>query len=169
MPKIHDMTAVDADFASTGPNHNSISIALGVPASTAFNCLADGPAWAEWLGVAVEWTSPEPFGIGTTRTVVVKGQTIEEYFVAWEPDHRMNFRFDRSTMPVSAFAEDYRVDATGDNSCELVWNYAYEWNGPLQAIAPRVFGAGFAFNGRRAFKKLKTLLESDPARFATSN
>jgi len=166
MPKLHDLTAVDVDYATDGPNNFVIVVSIDVPAAVLFNCLTDGPAWKEWLGIDVEWTSPEPFGIGTTRTVSTAGQTIEETFLAWDQDERLNFRFDRATLPVSAFAEDYRVVPVGDQSCSLHWSYAYEWAGPLAPVSGPVFAKLFAMNGKRSLSKLKALLEANPGRFA---
>ncbi len=160
MPKLRDLTAVDVDYATTGPNHNTIIQAIPASADALFRCLEDGPAWKEWLSINVEWTSPKPFGVGTTRTVTGSGQRYEETFLAWETGRRMCFRFDRSTLPLSAFAEDYVIVPTGDNTCELNWNYAYEWGGPLKAVLGPAFGAFFVLNGRRALRKLTALMES---------
>ena len=49
MPKMREMTAVDADYALVGPNQSTLRQQIDVPASTLFNCLADGPAWKEWI------------------------------------------------------------------------------------------------------------------------
>ena len=70
----------------------------------------------------------------------------------------MCFRFDRTTLPVAAFAEDYVVTPTSDTTCELAWHYAYEWGGPLEPVLGRIFGAGFALKGRRALSKLARLM-----------
>ena len=94
MPKMRDLTAVDADYATSGPNQNTIVQAIAVPASTLFNCLADGPAWKEWLGLDAAWTSPEPHGVGTTRTAKIGGQTIEETFLTCERMSREPERWD---------------------------------------------------------------------------
>lgn len=165
MPTMRELTDVDADYALIGPNQRSLHQQIAVPATTLFTCLADGAAWKEWLGIDVEWTSPEPHGVGTTRTVSTGRQTIEELFLVWDEGERMAFRFERCTLPVRAFAEHYECVPTGAESCELVWSYAYEWGGPLAPVFGRVFGAGFALNAKRSLKKLARLLESDPQRF----
>jgi len=161
----HETKQVDVAFATEGPNRKTIRRQVDAPAAAVFGCLADGPAWKEWLGLDVEWTTPEPHGVGTTRTVRTRGQVIDETFLAWEPGRRMNFRFDRTTLPVAAFAEDYVVEQTGDASSELAWSYAFEWSGPLAWLTSRVFAFAFAFNCRRAAKKLAALVESNPGRF----
>jgi carbon monoxide dehydrogenase subunit G len=77
----------------------------------------------------VEWTSPEPYGVGTTRTVTMRGGIVaDEEFLAWEPFSRMTFRFNSSTSnAIAAFAEEYRVIDTG-TGCHLTW---------IMAVAPR--------------------------------
>lgn len=166
MPAMRELRSVDAAYPTDGPNQRTIRQQIPVPSRTLFNCLADGPAWKEWLGIDVEWTTPEPRGVGTTRTITGNGQAIDEYFFTWDDGERMAFRFDRCTLPLAAFAERYECIANGDDSCELVWSYAFEWTGRFAPIHGKTFGAFFAFNGRRALKKLAKLLENDPDRFA---
>ena len=119
MPKMRELSSVDADYATMGPNQTTLRQPIAVPATTLFNCLANGPAWKEWLGIDVEWTSPEPHGVGTTRTVTTTGVTIEEFFLTWDEGARMAFRFDRTTMPMQSFAEHYECTPRGDGACEL--------------------------------------------------
>ena len=166
MPKMRELTPVNADFALIGPNQNTLRQPIAVSAATLFKCLADGPAWKEWLGIDVKWTTPEPHGVGTTRTITTAGQTIEEHFLTWDEGERFAFRFDRCTLPLQAFAEHYECVSRGDADCELEWSYAFEWGGPLAPVFGRAFGAGFALQGKRALKKLAQLLEADPQRFA---
>ncbi len=166
MPKMKDLAPVGADYPLTGPNQRTLVMPISVPATTLFRCLEDGPAWNEWLGIDVEWTSPEPFGVGTTRTVRTGGRTIDEYFLTWIDGETMGFRFDRATLPVKAFAELYDCVPTGPNSCELRWSYAFEWGGPIEPVFGRAFAAGFAFNCKRSLNKLALLLETHPERWS---
>ncbi len=161
MPKLREMEPVDADYPFTGPTRRQLRQPIATSAETLFRCLVDGPAWKRWLGIDVEWTSTAPYGVGTTRTVTTAGQTIEEYFVRWDDGERMTFRFERSTLPVAAFAEDYHCVTIGPGACELVWSYAYEWDAPLPRVTGAVFGATFALKSRRALKKLARLLETE--------
>lgn len=166
MLKMREYEQVDASYVTAAPTRNTLRQPINVPASTLFNCLADGPAWNEWLGITVEWTTPEPRGVGTTRTVTTNGQRIDEYFFVWDEGERMAFRFDRSTLPLSAFVEHYECVAVSDSSCALEWSYGYDWGGPLAPMMAPAFGAFFGFNAKRGLKKLAALLESDPTRFA---
>ncbi len=165
MPKPKRCRAVDAEFATGGPNTNTLVRAIAAPADDLFRCLEDGPAWKEWLGIDVVWTSNPPHGVGTTRTVTNGRLVIDEYFLLWEAGRRMNFRFDRSTLPVSAFAEDYRVVPTGDDTCELHWSYSFEWRGFAAPLATPLFARFFARNGRKALDELANLMATSGDRF----
>ena len=160
MAKLRDHRPVDSTFATTGPNATTRLQRVHAPAEAAFAVLADGAAWKEWLGIDVEWTSPEPHGVGTTRTVTTLGATIEEQFLVWEPGRRLNFCFERSTLPVNAFAEDYLLIDHPDGGCTLEWSYAYDWAAPLAPVTRRLFAFGFGLQARRGLTKFAALVES---------
>lgn len=131
------------------------------PPQMVWNALLDDRAWTEWLPITkVTWTSPKPFGAGTTRTVEVGDQKIEETFFAWDEGKRMAFRFERSTLPVSAAVEDYRVVPV-EGGCEL------RWSG--KASAPLFLGAlvtGQLTKGLvDGLPKLEALIAAQPERF----
>lgn len=168
MPKIRELDKVEADYPLSGANHTVLRQPMPVSSDVLFNCLADGAAWKEWLGIGVEWTSPEPRGEGTTRTVTGNGQRMEEWFFTWEPGSHFSFRFDRATLPLKAFAEHYRCESTGPSTSDLVWSYSYEWGGPLKALMGPAFGAFFRFNCKRGLKKLTKLLATQGDRWAAA-
>lgn len=160
MPNMREMKAVDADYARTGPGTTTLKQAFDKPAASVFASFEDGAAWKEWLGLDVDWTSEKPFGVGTTRTVVANGQTIDEQFTVWEEPQRIAFYFVRSSLPLAAFAEDYTLTPTGPNSCELAWSFAYEWGGFLPGIIGPLFGLVFARMGRNSLKKFAAMMAS---------
>ena len=90
------------------------------------------------------WTSPEPRGVGTTRTVEMHGGIVgNEEFLAWEPFTRMAFRFNEcSTRAVAAFAEDHRVEVI-PGGCRLTWIMAQKPAGPAR---PAMFLVGPLLN-----------------------
>ena len=67
------------------------------------------------------WTSPRPFRVGTTRTVIFwGGMEVYEDFVAWTHDQEMAFVFYGATQEVwTRFGEHYRVKDNGDGSYML--------------------------------------------------
>ncbi|NRB40538.1 MAG: SRPBCC family protein [Pseudomonadales bacterium] len=141
------------------------SIEIDCSAAHLFAILEDGPAWPLWASslTDVTWTSPKPFGMGTTRKVAMSGGIVGvEEFVAWQTDKQMAFCFTESSMPnMEAFGEDYQLESLGDNKVRLTW-YAAFW--PSNIIAKLSFALfkpfmGFFLGG--FLKKLKTLSEGD--------
>lgn len=158
MPKLRDLRPVDAEFAHTGENQRTLRQDIPCSAAALFRALADAPTWKEWLGIDVEWTSPEPHGVGATRTVRTNGLRFDETFLEWDTGTRMAFRFERSTLPMTAFAEDYVIGATGDDTCQLEWSYAHEWSGPLAPVMGKAFDLVFTASNRRGLGKLAKLM-----------
>ena len=128
-----------------------------------FDVFEDAHAWTVWAMPIqkVEWTSPKPYGVGTTRSVHMMGNMIGyEEFVEWERGKRMAFSFvGCSKNATEKFIEDYRVTDLGDGSCKVEWHMAMETRGfsrhmmfltrPLMRMA-----------NRRMFKKFKQYVEA---------
>jgi hypothetical protein len=112
----------------------------------------------------VEWTSPKPFGVGTTRTVHLMGNmNAFEEFVEWERGKRMAFTFvGCSKNATDKFIEDYRVIDLGDGRCKVQWYLAME---------PRGFSRHLVFltrpimrmANRSMFAKFKKVVEAHAA------
>jgi hypothetical protein len=121
---------VDESFFDAAPVTLSDTFAIERPAAEVWAELtADGTLW--WCRILddVTWTSPRPFGVGTTRTVKsLKGaNTIEEYFFRWEEGRRKSFYVVESSGPLfKCFAEDYLVEPVSDSACRFTWTIAYE-------------------------------------------
>jgi len=122
--KTYPCELVGLDYIDTAPFRFVSKVDLAITPEQLFEVLADEESWPHWATVItnVEWTSPEPRGVGTTRTVSMRGNIVgNEEFIAWEPFSHMAFRFNTSTSnAISAFAEDYRVVETGEG-CHLTW------------------------------------------------
>jgi uncharacterized protein YndB with AHSA1/START domain len=114
-----------------------VSVDIAVRPDQLFEILEDPDAWPVWLKsiTHVAWTSPDPKGIGTTRTVTIAGDFVaDEEFIAWEPGARMAFRFTQSSRRVfRAFAEDYRVTKHGGGS-RLTWSVVARPRGVPAAV-----------------------------------
>ncbi len=85
-------------------------------------------SWCRLIS-AVTWTSPRPFGVGTTRRVQTIGgaAVLKERYFRWEEGHRKSFYLFESSLPLfRAFAEDYLVESTGEGSCRFTWTIAVE-------------------------------------------
>lgn len=140
-----------------------------VPASSAatFRCLEDGDAWPVWLEPVskVTWTSPKPFGVGTTRDIEITGGVVTERFYLWEDGEVMGFHFESGPLPVfDAFAEEWRVIATGDDSCELEWRYGIDLAGPLRYLS-RFVGGRFAKDGQKSLAQFADFMLANRATY----
>lgn len=135
--------------------------AFPFPPSAVWAALLDAKAWTEWLPITkVTWTSPRPFKVGTTRTVEIGPQAVEEIFFAWDEGSRMAFRFAKSSLPLSAAVEDYRVVPTATGS-ELIWSGKASAPFPLGWLVSRQLASGL----RAGMPKLEALIAGDPKRF----
>lgn len=156
--KRYPMLPTDASFYETSPLRFDNSVTVPVAASIVWNILEDDHSWTVWAGVIdkVEWTSPKPFGLGTTRTVTMaKGlMTGWEKFIAWEPGKRMGFCFTEATMDgVDRFAEDWHVTRISENVCTVRWVMCMEPRGISKHLMP-LSKPLMNWNFRRYLKKL---------------
>ncbi|BCI89202.1 hypothetical protein NIIDMKKI_44080 [Mycobacterium kansasii] len=121
-----ELTFLDPD-SGEAPYLFRNSVELAITPEQLFEVLADADAWPRWASAIkkVTWTSPQPYHVGTTRSVDMHGgMEVNEEFLVWEPVHRMAFRFNEcSTQAVAAFAEDYRVEVI-PGGCRLTWTMA---------------------------------------------
>ena len=129
---MHPCERVGLDFVDTAPFRFVSTVELSITPEQLFEVLADAESWPHWATVITEvtWTSPEPRGVGTTRTVHMRGGIVgDEEFLAWEPNSHMAFRFNAvSTRSLAAFAEDYRV-VPPPTGCRLTWVMAMKPRG----------------------------------------
>jgi Polyketide cyclase / dehydrase and lipid transport len=112
-------------------------IRLPVPPARVWESLASDESLAAWgLGVRrLTWTSPRPFGVGTTREVVLplSSMTVREHFFRWDEGSGYSFYVEAANRPgLRQFAENYVIEPDGDGSL-LTWTIALE---PKRALAP---------------------------------
>jgi hypothetical protein len=94
-----------------------------------FKVFEDGESWPKWFKdiIKVEWTSPKPFGVGTTRTVTLKTMTVYEQFISWDPGKRFTFYLTAASVPfLHALCEDYRLEPLGNGKTKFTYIVAYE-------------------------------------------
>ena len=132
MPDMYPCEKVDLDFVASARYRSTASVDLPCTPERLFEVLEDAEAWPQWAMpiTKVTWTSPQPYGVGTTRTVEMRGGLVgAEEFIAWEPFTRMAFRFNEASQKtIRAFAEDYRVIGT-PGGCRLTWTMVIEPTG----------------------------------------
>lgn len=156
--KRYPMAPTDSSFYEQAPVRFDNAVEVPVPAAVAWKILEDDHSWTVWAGVIdhVEWTSPKPFGLGTTRTVTMaKGAMVGwEQFIAWDPGKRMGFCFTEATMDgIARFAEDWHVTPTGANSCSVRWIMCMDPKGINKYIL-KLFAPIMRWNFKRYLKKL---------------
>ena len=162
MTDYFECTPVGLEFLEQSSNVFKAEEIVRASPETIFEVFEDAHAWTVWaLPIQkVEWTSPKPFGVGTTRSVHMMGDMVGyEEFIAWEPGKRMAFTFvGCSKQATEKFLEDYRVTDLGDGSCRVEWYMAMEPRGfsrhvmwmtrPIMRMA-----------NRRMFRKFKEYTE----------
>lgn len=139
---IHECRPTDANFLVDAPERHVLGIELACTPEQLFTILEDPDSWPRWAPgiLGVEWTSPRPYGVGTTRTVSLRGgPKIDERFDVWEPGRVMAFHVDRATEPVfHAFAERYAIEPLAGDRCRLTWTVAYTPQGGFAKVHPWV-------------------------------
>lgn len=137
---MYDCEKTDLDFFERASACYAAEVRIRATPRRIFDVFENAHAWTVWAPPiqAVHWTSPRPFGIGTTRTVHMPGGMVGvEEFIAWEPGRRMAFCFTSCSKPnVAAFAEDYHVEDLGDGTCRVRWTMALEPRGISRATMP---------------------------------
>jgi hypothetical protein len=135
---------VDELFLDSAPGRLEDTFVIQRPAADVWAELTqDNTLW--WCRIIddVTWTSPRPFGVGTTRTVkTLKGaNVIREHYFRWDEGRRKSFYVVEGSAPLfKRFAEDYLVEPTSESSCTFTWRIAYE--------APPAMKPGRALNDR---------------------
>ena len=162
-----DCERVDLSFIDTAPFRFRNSVDLAITPEQLFEVFGDAESWPRWASAItkVTWTSPEPRGVGTTRTVDGRGGMVgKEEFLSWEPFTRMAFRFNEcSTRAIAALAEDYRVEVI-QGGCRLTWTMAQKPAGPARLAMP-VVGPLLNLVLRRFLRNLRSYTD---ARFAAT-
>lgn len=126
----HPLEAVDESFFDTAPHRYVYPIDLAVAPERVWQSLTSDESVAGW-GFAVRsvrWTSPRPFGVGTTREVVLPLGviTVRERFIVWENGSRYAFEVYEATRGLfRRFAENYVVERRAGGS-RLTWTVALE-------------------------------------------
>lgn len=128
---------VDESFFASAPVRIEDTFDIARPAGEVWDELTGGNplSWCRIID-RIDWTSPAPFRVGTTRTVhALKGTNVmHEHFFRWEEGRRKSFYVISATAPLfRRFAEDYLVEPASDNSCRFTWTIAFE---PKAAMKP---------------------------------
>ena len=110
---------------------------FAAPPERVWESLASDESLKAWkLGVkSLRWTSPRPFGVGTTREVVLPfgSMTVREEFFRWDEGKGYSFFVTETNRPgFRSFAENYELEPDGDGTL-FTWTIALE---PAGRLAP---------------------------------
>lgn len=148
------------DWFAEAPYSSRHPVELPVSPEVLFDTFRDPETWPRWvLGIQrVEWTSPEPYGPGTTRTVTfADGTKVYERFFDFEAPRTMGFSlYGLSQGIFESFAEHYEVVPTAAG-CTFTWSVAYTPAGHLRWLHPWV-RPGFLLAFRFYLWRLRRLL-----------
>ena len=132
---------VDLSFLETAPIKFVNIVTLDSTPQRVFEVFEDPKAWPRWFKdiIKVEWTTPKPFGVGTTRVVTLKTMKAYEKFFIWETGKRFAFYFTATSIPFAkAFCEDYQLEELGDGKTKFTYTVVYEPNLLLKMTGPIV-------------------------------
>jgi hypothetical protein len=116
---------VDETFFADAPKRFVGTFEIGRPASEVWaELVVDGAlSFCRSLRGA-KWTSPRPFGVGTTRTMpaLFGALVVDERYFVWEEGRRQAFCVERASLPLfRRFAEDYLVEGTAPTTSRCAW------------------------------------------------
>lgn len=118
---------VGLDFIESAPLRFVYEVALDASSEEVFDILA-ATYWRPGFVRDIVWTSPEPHGVGSTRTVVLnKWMGVCDKFIVWDPGKRFTFYIKETTVPLArALCEDYRLEPAGSGKTRLTYVVACE-------------------------------------------
>ena len=136
----HRLEPADASIFASAPQLYRYPVRLDVPPERVWESLASDESIAAWpmgpgLRIKLRWTSPRPFGIGTTREVGLPfgAMTVRERFFRWDEGKGYSFYVESANRPgIRRFAEDYAIEPDG-SGCRFTWTIAIE---PVPRTAP---------------------------------
>jgi hypothetical protein len=160
------LQSADAGFLDSAPYVFRYQQRFAAPPQTVWDSIASDDSLAAWGPTvsSITWTTPRPFGVGTTREVALAPGVIRvrERFFRWDEGHGYSFGAYEANAPLfRRFAEDYRIEAAVDdpNTTIFTWTVALEPSRtlalPFRAIAPvlKVAFGRTVTDGRKYFAR----------------
>lgn len=166
---MHTCDIVDLDYFGQSPNCYQAEVEVAATPEQVFACFEDADAWPQWAMPIqkVEWTSPKPFGVGTTRTVsMMAGFVGDERFIAWDYPREMAFCFTHcSRSLVKSFAEHYTVTPLANGKTNVVWKMAMDARG-IGKYSMALSGPFMRWGMQYMFNQFKAYLERNIAQYS---
>lgn len=161
MTRWYPLEPADAEFLSSAPHVFRYQKRFAASPEQVWESLTSDASVAAWgpMTNEVNWTSPRPFGVGTTREVAGLGSRTRERYFRWDEGHGHSFAVYEFTIPLfKRFAEDYALEPN-DGGTLFSWTVAIEPKGafalPVKVLAPALKAAfgRVASDGQRYFAK----------------
>lgn len=161
MARWYPLEPTDATVFDTAKHVFRYRRRFDAPPDVVWTSLASDHSLADWGSSvqSVTWTTPRPFGVGTTREVALAPglARVREHFFRWDEGSGYSFYVYEANAPLfRRFAEDYSVAADGSGTV-FDWTVAIDPKSalrlPFQVLAP-VLKAAFgrmAADGERYF------------------
>lgn len=131
------LTPTDDTFLTNAAHRYRHVVEIPRSPQQVWDLLVADDALVSWSAVvtAAEWTSPRPFGPGTTRLVTLGGFVrLRERFYRWEEGSRMTFTVDAASIPgLKHFAEDLQL-RPAETGTRLTWTFAFEGHAALRPL-----------------------------------
>lgn len=118
----------DVGFADRSDRSFTWDFNVSAPASEAFEALTDPERFMRWFPDVrrVAWVTPPPRGAGSLRDVALRGLTVREKVLVWEPGRRFSFTVVESSLPLlSRLVEDFRFSPAGRDT-RVQWTIGYQ-------------------------------------------
>lgn len=158
---MHPCQQVNPDSFSRAKRRYVSVVEVDATAEQVFDSFERAEDWLVWAPAIrqVVWTSPKPFGVGTTRTVSMTGLVAEEVFIAWDYPKRMAFCFSGMSQPImQSFAEDYHVMPLANGKTRIEWTVIVQPKG-VGRFTMALFGPFLGIFNQWMLNRLKVLLE----------
>lgn len=101
---------------------------IAAPSSRVWEVIADHERWPEWFPSVSRVEALDPAeGVGGRRRVHIGSLSVEEEFLAWDPDARFAFVVTHSSRPgIRSMVEDVRLVPDGDAATTVTYTQAIE-------------------------------------------
>lgn len=132
----HALDETHDDFLQAAPFRFVSIVDLPVPPERTWAAVTADDALVSWSRLVTNrrWTSPRPFGVGTTCELTLFGfLTARERYYRWEEGRRMTFAALETSVPgLRRLAEDFMVESRPAGS-RLVWTIVFQPHPALTA------------------------------------
>ena len=141
------------EWAPSAPVQNRARARSTASPDAVWSVLADQEAWPSWFPrITKVAVAPGPVGVGAQRTVTLRGLTVEERFIGWEPGRL--FAFTGVAVRPNAFSalvEQCVLEPTPTGGTDITW---------VQSLSPgsTVFRAVFLLGRGAIVKSLSTAM-----------